>query len=168
MSSPSDKASLEGLLEECRREDYNSTEILPAQTKPCLVSRSAVRGSLRNAILHACLILLYTAGSILAVYFLAERRVSSSVDMLCNVDSSVHTEYFANISIAPASEGVIFQAQHFDIVNPKDSKYVQEPSPDVDKAWNNLLQRKSANSPRDMCETDNFEWQTRTSAYQRQ
>ena len=157
MSSPSEKSSLEGLLEECRQENYDSTEILPAQIHPCSAWRSAIRGSLRNAILHACLILLYTAGSILAVQFLAGSRVSNSVDMLCNVYSSVHSEYFANISIAPASEGVIFQVQHFDIVNPKDSKYVREPSPDVDKAWNNLLQCKSANTPRDTCETDESE-----------
>ena len=168
MSSPSERSSLEGLLEECREDDCNFSETLPAHITPYSASRSAIRNSSKFVILHACLILLYTGGSILAVWVLTQRRMSISAAILCDHDSTVHHEGFANNSIAPAREAVIDKAQYFDIVNPQDSKYVREPSPEVDEAWNNILQRQSANSLWNEYETDSLQSQTRTSAFQRQ
>ena len=56
---------------------------------------------------------------------------------------SLHQQLLTNRLIAPADTSIVPKAQLFTIDEPQKSRYVAEPSQEVDEAWNRLLQRES-------------------------
>ena len=145
MDMDNQKASLEALLQQHDMEAKPPSTLSQELQHNSMLSMPALRAYFKYIGVHFSIILIYSA--IFLLMFPAsgaeEMRRAQRFLLYKQVVLSLHHRTHANHLIAPADTSVVPKAQIFAIEEPQKSTYVAEPSPEVDEAWNRLLQRQS-------------------------